>query len=100
MTENYEAIKTETPLDVQVKVLEDLLDIERAEIKRLKQQLDIQRVTFCLPIEGDTFTKWFDKHFVMLDNTMVEAKNQPTIRYSQDEILELYSFLTDRLSAN
>lgn len=66
----------------------------------LEKQLIIQRVTFCLPIEGDTFEKWFDKHFVMLGNTMVEAKNQATIKYNQEEILELYSFLTDRWSVN
>ena len=56
--------------------------------------------TFCLPIEGDTFEIWFDKHFVTLDNTMVEAKNQATIRYNQEDILELYSFLNDRWLAN
>jgi hypothetical protein len=77
-------------------------EIQKANLVNigLTKQLRITVVTFCLPIEGDTFEKWFDKHFIMLGNTMVECKNQATIKYNQEEILELYSFLTDRWTAN
>jgi len=70
------------------------------ELINAYKALLIQRVTFCLPIEGDTFEKWFDKHFTMLGNTMVEAKMQPTIKYNQEDILQLWSFLNDRWLAN
>lgn len=45
MSKAYETIKTETPLEVQVRVLKDLLKVERTEIYNLKQQLAIQRVS-------------------------------------------------------
>lgn len=69
-------------------------------VEWLEQQLLIQRVSFCLPVENETFEQWFDKHFNHLGNTMVECKNQATIKYNETEIVELYSFLTDRLLAN
>jgi hypothetical protein len=70
------------------------------EIEELKEQLLIQRVTFCLPIEGDTFISWHSRHFkLQIDGSVVAIKNE-TIKYTQDQMLELWNFLTDRLLAN
>lgn len=66
----------------------------------LQKQLIIQRVTFCLPIEGDTFVSWHSRHFkLQVDGSVVAIKNE-TIKYTQDQMLELWNFLTDRLLAN
>lgn len=78
----------------------DVAEIIRLMQKDKEEQLSIQRVSFCLPVENETFEQWFNKHFNHLGNTMVECKNQATIKYNESEILELYSFLTDRLLAN
>jgi len=87
-------------LEVEIDVLTIKLEKQTRLNKHLKEELLIRVVTFCLPIEGDDFEKWFDKHFTMLGNTMVECKNQATVRYNQEDILQLYSFLTDRWTAN
>jgi hypothetical protein len=86
--------------DLRIQVLEEQLTACKSDRKRLKKQLKLYVVNFCLPVEGDSFEIWFHKHFTMLGNTMVECKNQTTIKYNQEDILELYSFLNDRWLAN
>ena len=77
-----------------------LVDIEKVMQKYAEQQCAIQRVTFCLPIEGDTFVSWHSKHFkLQIDGSVVAIKNE-TIKYTQYQMLELWNFLTDRLLAN
>lgn len=43
-SEAYKKIKSETPLDVQIKVLEDIIEKDRIEISRLNEQLRLHIV--------------------------------------------------------
>ena len=80
--------------------INELLNKQNRQIKDLEKQLVIQRVTFCLPIEGDTFESWHHRNFTMnTDGSIVAIKNE-TIKYTQTQMLELWDFLTDRLMAN
>ena len=76
--------------------LKKYIDFIEAENKQLRLHV----VTFCLPIEGDTFISWHSRYFKLnTDGSVVAIKNE-TIKYTQDQMLELWNFLTDRLLAN
>lgn len=78
----------------------ELKEIAKVMQEYADQQLILSGVTFCLPIEGDTFVSWHSRHFkLQVDGSVVAIKNE-TIRYTQDQMLELWNFLTDRLLAN
>lgn len=86
--------------DLRIQVLEEQLTACKSDRKRLKKQLKLYVVTFCLPIEGDTFENWFYTHFFIHPNKKITTINNETIKYTQDEILDIWHFLTDRLVVN
>lgn len=90
--EKYEEIET-VP---RKQLLKELWQIRET----LKEQLLIPRVIFCLPEDGQTFEKWVHKNFKYVDKRRFECKYKATISYSETDLINLYSFLTDRLIAN
>ena len=85
--------------------LHEMISVPKIRLQGIMQeyadkQFAIQLVTFCLPIEGDTFVSWHSRYFkLQIDGSVVAMKNE-TIKYTQDQMLELWNFLTDRLMAN
>lgn len=64
-SENYKNIKKDTPLEIQVKVLEDITVKQQAYIDKLEKELSIQNVSnsFCncgSPNYGYGFAKCYD----------------------------------------
>lgn len=79
---------------------QEIIDMTKDIEQAIAEQLILSGVTFCLPIEGDTFESWHHRNFTMnTDGSIVAIKNE-TIKYTQTQMLELWDFLTDRLLAN
>jgi hypothetical protein len=98
-SKNYNKVKNETPLNIQIKVLEDINKKQKSHIDKLEKQLILSSVTFCLLTEKDkTFEDWVHNNFNKQGNCFVNKINE-TVTYSQDALLDLYDFYCDRFIA-
>ncbi len=96
----YKKVKDLTPLEIQIKVLEDIGVKDRIEIRLLKEKLRLHVVTFCLLTKEDkTFEDWVHNNFEQQVNGFVNKINE-TVTYSQDALIDLYDFYCDRTIAN
>ncbi len=73
--------------DLRIQVLEEQLTACKSDRKRLKKQLKLYVVSFCLPLKDQHFDEWLHTNFTEVKDGF-EAKVNTTISYSKDQILE------------